>query len=71
MVIEVNGCEINPRKPLAAAGAQRRQEAIHHAREAMAIRDPFRSAFSSYWPFSARLRADSQVDQMLKEQGID
>lgn len=37
---------------LAAAGAGRREEVARHAREAMAIRDPFRIAFSSYWPFS-------------------
>lgn len=56
---------------LAASAAERREEALHHAREAMSIRDPFRPIFTSYWPFSTRLRADSRVEQMLKEAGFD
>jgi len=56
---------------LGASAAERKEEALHHAREAMSIRDPFRSGFSSYVPFSTRLRADSGVDQMLKEAGVD
>ncbi len=56
---------------LAAAGAERCYEALCHATEAIAIRDPFRSTFSSHWPFSVRLRADSQLDRMLNDSGID
>ena len=56
---------------LSAGAVGRHDEAMHYAREAVAIRDPFRVSFSSYWPASTRLRADSQIDQMLKEKGID
>ena len=56
---------------LAAAGAGRRSEALSHAREAITIRDPFRTTFSSYWPFSVRLRADTQINDLLNESGID
>ena len=56
---------------LSAGAAGQYDEAMRYARDAVATRDPFRVAFSGYWPTSARLRADSQIDQMLKEEGID
>jgi tetratricopeptide (TPR) repeat protein len=56
---------------LAASGAGRHDKAAYHAREAIVIRDPFRTTFSSHWPFSVRLRADAGIDQMLDECGID
>jgi adenylate cyclase len=56
---------------LAAAGADRRDRALQHASEAIAIHDPFRAAFSSHYAFSARLRADPGIDRMLNECGID
>ena len=56
---------------LAAAGAHRREKALDHASEAIAIHDPFRAAFSSHYAFSARLRADPRIDRMLNECGID
>ena len=56
---------------LAACAANQRDQALCHVREAFAIHDPYSiPAFSSYW-VGARLRADSRVDQFLKEQGID
>jgi tetratricopeptide (TPR) repeat protein len=56
---------------LAAAGSERWDKAVCHARQAIAIRDPFRTAFSSHWPFARRLRADSRLNQILNECGID
>jgi adenylate cyclase len=56
---------------LSAGAVGRYDEAMRYAREAVAIRDPFRTGFSTYWPISARLRADPQIDRMLKEKGID
>ena len=56
---------------VSAGAIGRHDEAMRHACEAIAIRDPFRVVFSSNWQFSARLRADSQIDEMLKEEGID
>ena len=56
---------------LSAGAVGRHDEAMRYAREAVAIRDPFRVSFSSYWSASVRLRADPQIDQMLKENGID
>ena len=56
---------------LSAGAAGQYDEAMRYAREAVAKRDPFRVAFSGYWPTSTRLRADPQVDLMLKEAGID
>jgi tetratricopeptide (TPR) repeat protein len=54
-----------------AGAVGRYDEAMRYAREAVAIRDPFRAGLTSYWPTSARLRADPQIDRMLKEEGID
>jgi TolB-like protein/Flp pilus assembly protein TadD len=56
---------------VAAGAAARRDEAMRHAREALRIHDPYRSGFTTYWGLAARLRADSQIDHMIKESGID
>ena len=56
---------------LAAGAAARQHEAMRHASEALALHDPYRCGFTTYWGVAARLRANSQIDQMLKESGID
>ncbi len=56
---------------LSAGAVGRHDEAMRYAREAVTIRDPFRAGLSSYWPTSVRLRSDSKIDRMLKEEGID
>jgi TolB-like protein len=55
----------------AADAAARQDEAIQHVRQALAIGDASRCFLSSYWPLSPRLRRDSRIDRMLKENGIE
>ena len=55
----------------AADAAARQDEAIQHVRQALAIGDASRCFLSSYWPLSPRLRRDSPIDRMLKENGIE
>lgn len=56
---------------LAATAAAQSDNAMTHVREAVSIHDPYSiPAFSSYW-VGAHLRADSRIDQFLKEHGID
>jgi TolB-like protein len=55
----------------AADAAARADEAIQHVRQALAIGDASRCFLSSHWPLSPRLRRDSRIDRMLKENGIE
>lgn len=55
----------------AADAAARQDEAIQHVRQALAIGDASRCFLSSYWPFGPRLRRDSRIDRMLKDNGIE
>jgi TolB-like protein len=56
----------------AAAAANRQANAMRHASEALAIRDPFSCLIlSSHWPYGARLREDSDIDSLLSDNGLD
>jgi len=58
-----------------AGAAGQPEEAIDYAWQAMAIRDPFRIAFSTHWPLGARFRARlhgyPRFRELLSEMGFD
>lgn len=55
---------------LAASAAARKDEAVHHAREAFAIRDPHcQFFFSRHIPYSARLYAYPRFREMVARNG--
>jgi adenylate cyclase len=57
---------------VAASGAGRENDAIHHAREAFAIRDPFcQFFFSKHLAFSTRLYAYPRFRELLSEMGFE
>jgi hypothetical protein len=56
----------------AAVAAGRQAEAMHHASEVVAIRDPYSCLIlSAHWPYGARVSNDARIDQMLNEGGLD
>jgi TolB-like protein/Tfp pilus assembly protein PilF len=57
---------------LAASAADREGNAIDHAREALAIRDPAcQPFFSKYVPFNAKLRTYRRFQELLSEVGFE
>ncbi len=57
---------------IAAAAAGIEEDAIRHARETLAGRDPFFPLwFSKYWPYSARLRAYPRFLDVLVSAGME
>jgi adenylate cyclase len=63
---------VTPSTLLTAAAAAQTADAIRHASEVLAIRDPFSCLIlSSHWPYGRRVRTNPCIDQMLREGGID
>jgi hypothetical protein len=64
-----------PHWHVVAGGAENLEEAIDYALQARAVRDPFRVAFSTYWPLDARfrdrLRAYPRFCELLSEMGFE
>ena len=57
---------------IAAAAAGLEEDAIRHARETLAVRDPFFPLwFSKYWPYSARLRAYPRFLDIVASAGME
>jgi adenylate cyclase len=63
---------VPPSTLVAAAAAAQQPAAIRHVSEVLAIRDPFTCLIlSSHWPYGRRVRMNSDLDEMLREGGID
>ena len=61
-----------PSTLVTAAAAAQEPDAVRHARDVLAIRDPFSCLIlSSHWPYGRRVRRNSCIDQTLRAGGID
>ena len=54
-----------------AAAVGERDEAIRHAREGYAIRDPQLTTMGRHWPGTQRLREDSRFMEILASMGFE